>query len=516
MRDDKNISSGKSARIAKNTVFLYIRMLALIIVGFYSSRVVLRALGFVDYGIFNAVGSVVTLSTILTTSVTNAIMRYMSFALGENDKEKLRNVFSSSVIIQLMMCAVVILAVETAGLWYLNNAMKIPPSRLGAANWVLQCSTGVLCLSILSIPFNALILSREKMSAFAFISLGEAGLKLAVALSLTCPVPDKLKLYSVLLLMVAIIVRMTYGLYCRKHFEESRGRLRLDKSLLREMLGFAGWNIMSTSTSMLTTSGVNILVPQFYDFVVSAARGISTQVEGIVRQFASNFLMALNPQLIKSYADGDKEYSFELTRKGVKIAYLLILLFVVPIVLDCDYLLGLWLKEVPPLAPSFLRVALLAILVDLGFNSPRQLLIASGKVKRFFIAMGCVNLLCFAVSWALFAGGAPAISSYYALLCAQVVIDGVCLWLCSRQEGLQAWIFLKDVVFRLLALTALSFGISYLAWRAMPESFWRLAAVTVVSSLSTGAGAMSFVLDKGERAFVTNALLKFLKPSKTA
>ena len=500
----------KNKRIAGNTVFLFLRMLLMMFIGLFTSRIILSTLGQEDYGTFNAVGGVVAFCAILTGAVSSAITRFLTFSLGEGDPEKTHRVFSASLIIQVFMCLIVGVIVETAGLWWLNGHMNIPAGRMGAAHWVLHCSLGTLFVSMLSTPYNSMILAHEKMSAYAYISIFEALLKLAVALLLMWSSLDKLKTYSVLMLLVAVIVRVTYGIYCGRNFAESRGKLVIDKRIVKEMSGFVGWNFFSSGSGVLSSSGINLLANKYFGVLVNAARGVSGQVEGTLRPFGSNFLNALNPQLTKSYAEGNKMYTFDLVGKGVKIAFLLLFIFGLPLFLECDYLLDLWLKEVPEYAPLFVRVAICTILVDLGINSPRQLIISSGRIKWFCVMVGTLNILAFFATWLAFSLGASPVAPYVVLFCMQFTIDVMCLLMCKWQEGFPLGRFCKDVLLRLLVVVFAAVIPAYLVRNALPQGFLRLVLVTAASSLIIVSVSYLFVFTKGERAFVAEVFGKFI------
>ena len=500
----------KNKRIAGNTVFLFVRMLLMMFIGLFTSRIILSTLGEFDYGTFNAVGGVVSFCAILTGSVSAAITRFLAYSLGEGDPDKTHRVFSAGVIIQLLMCVVVGLIVETAGLWWLNGHMNIPPERVEAAHWVLHCSFGILCVSLLSTPYNSMILAHEKMSAYAYISILEALLKLSVAILLMRSSFDKLKTYSVLMLVVAIIIRITYGVYCKRHFSESRGRLVLDKGIVKKMSNFVGWNFFSSGSGVLSSSGINLLANNYFGVLVNAARGVSTQVEGTLRPFGTNFLNALNPQLTKSYAEGNKEYTFDLVNKGVKIAFLLLFSLGLPLILECDYLLDLWLKDVPDYAPAFVRVAVCTIFVDLGLNSPRQLIISSGRIKYFCLIVGSFNILAFFVTWIVFSLGASPTYSYVVLFSMQLSIDVACLLLCKWQERFPLGRFCKNVLLRLVFVAVVAAVPSFLVMRALPQGFLRLVLVTANSTLIIASLSYFFVFTKGERAFVAEVFGKIL------
>lgn len=504
MNKVKESNYEKNKRIAGNTIMLFFRMFLMIFIGLFTSRIILQTLGEADYGTFNAVGGVIAFCSVLTGSVSAAIMRFLTFSLGEGNPEKVHRVFTSSVILQVLLCVLIGIVVETVGLWWLNSHMVIPEGRLSAAHWVLHCSLAIMVVNLLSAPYNAVIVAHERMSAFAFISILEALLKLAVAFALLTSTFDKLKTYAVLMLLVSLIVRMTYSTYCRHHFPEVRGRIVFDKRIVKEMSGFVGWNFFSSGTSVFTNAGINLLVNKFFGVRVNAARGVTGQVEGTVRPFALNFLSALNPQLIKSYAEGNKEYTFDLVRKGVKIASLLLIALVIPIILECDYLLELWLKDVPDYTVVFVRIALLCIVVDLGMNSLRQLIISSGKIKVYCIGVGILNLLSFVVSWVVFSfGGSPA-GSYWCLVGLQVLVDIFSLYLCKRQEGFPMGVFIKDVLLRIVFVAAVSALPAYLVMRLLNPGFLRLVAVTITSTGILCLSSYFFAFTAGERSFVAD------------
>ena len=504
----------KNKRIAGNTMMLFFRMFLMIFIGLFTSRIILQTLGKADYGTFNAVGGIIAFCSLMTGSVSAAITRFLTYSLGEGDVSKVHKVFSASIIIQIFMCLVIGLIVETAGLWWLNGHMEIPEGRLGAAHWVLHCSLGILAVNLLSAPYNAMIVAHEKMSAFAFISILEALLKLSVALSLMASSFDKLKTFAVLMLAVSIIVRMTYSMYCRHHFEEVKGALVFDRELVREMSGFVGWNFFSSGTAVFTSSGINLLVNKYFGVLVNAARGVTGQVEGTVRPFAINFLNALNPQLTKSYAEGNKEYTFDLVRKGVKIASLLLIALAIPIFLECDYLLDLWLKDVPDYSVTFVRIAMICIVVDLGMNSPRQLIMSSGKIKVYCIIVGLLNILSFLASWLAFSLGASPEWSYGILVCLQLLVDVLCLTVCKIQEDFHIGSFLRDVLLRIIIVAALSLLSAYGVMGLMDRGFLRLVAVTFTSTAVLGVLSYFFALTKGERAFMVDSLNRILDKTR--
>ena len=314
-------SSSNNKRIAKNTLLLYFRMLLTMVVSLYTSRVVLGALGVEDYGIYNVVGGVVAMFSMLSGSLSAAISRFITFELGTGNKEKLKRVFSSSVTIQMGLSAIILVLAETVGLWFLNNKMVIPESRMYAANWVFQLSLLTFVINLISIPYNAAIIAHERMSAFAYISIFEAVSKLVVAYCIVISPIDRLILYAIMLTTIAVIIRLIYGSYCKRKFEECTFHFIYDHDLLKQMFGFAGWNFIGASSALLRDQGGNIVINLFCGPAVNAARGIAVQVNTAIHSFVTNFMTALNPQITKSYAGADQKYLMTLLFQGARLSF---------------------------------------------------------------------------------------------------------------------------------------------------------------------------------------------------
>ncbi len=387
-------------------------MFVLMLVGLFTSRIVLKALGVDDFGVYNAVGDVVIGFTFITASLSTAITRYMAAGLGEGDPERQKKIFSTSVIIQLAFSLLLVILVATVGSWLLHHRMQIPDGRMGAAETVLVFSTVVLVLNLMSVPYNATIIAHERMGVFAVISIVEGFLKLAVALLLLYGFKDNLVAYSIMMAATALIVRLSYGIYCSRSFEETRGRVVFEKSLVREMSGFAGWNFLGSGAFVINTRFANLLVNVFFGVAVNAARGVATQVEGMLKNFVTNFLTALNPQITKSWASGNREYCFELVRKGSKYTFWILLLMFIPIAVWTDPLLRLWLGNVPEYAPLFTRLVLLCLMVDMVPNPLVTLVQATGDVKIFYLVTGLTSLLCLPFAWIAFRSGGGAEWAY--------------------------------------------------------------------------------------------------------
>lgn len=462
----------KSGRIAKNTLMLYMRLIVIMAVGLYTSRVVLEQLGVNDYGIYNVIGGVVTMFSIVSSSLSSAISRFLSFEMGRGNSERLKRIFSTALIIQIVLGGVVCLLIEAAGVWFVENKMQIAPERMSAAFWVLQCSMATFFINMISVPFNASIIAHERMQAFAYISLLEAALKLGVAFLLMVRFFDSLKTYAVLLMLTALIIRWVYSLYCRRHFEECRFSRNFDKGLMKEMLSFSGWNFIGSSSAILRDSGVNILLNIFCGTAVNAARGIAVQLGTIVTNFSNNFLMAVNPQVIKSYASGEKDYMMNLVYKSSKFGYFLLFLISFPLIVETDVLLRIWLGKVPAYTVAFVRLMLVLGMVD-AISIPLQFVNqASGRVKIYQLTVGVMQMMNFPVSYVLlYFGAAPEWT-----VGAAIVISVMCLFarllILHHTISFPVRAFLSKVCLVIMAVSALALPLPVWLYAAAPFGYW--------------------------------------------
>lgn len=501
-----NEVSQNSRRVAKNTLLLYVRMLLMMFIGLFTSRIVLRCLGIEDVGVFNAVAGVVTMFTLLSNSIAQAISRFMTYALGQGDSARLSKVFSTSVAIQLILSVLLVILVETLGLWYLHCKMSIPEGREIAAFWVLQCSLVILIVQLFSIPFNAVIIAHERMNAFAYISVLEAVLKLGVGLSLFITPFDPLITYAVLMTLTAFIVRFTYAIYSKRNFAESRSGLHFHKDVLKEMGAFSGWNFFGSSAYIINTQGINQLVNVFFGVTLNAARGYAVQVESIIKQFVSNFLTALNPQITKSYASGDKKYCFSLVEKGSRLTFLILIAFSIPVIIEAPYLLRVWLGTVPVQTELFVRLILIGTMADLVFNPLLTLELATGDIKRYYIITGLISYLALPISWILFHFGAQAYVTYIVFIAVYIVVDAAKLMILRRQVGLPALSLLCSAVLRPLLVAIIAAVPALALWRIMPQGFWRLVCVGALSTVLVCFASWFVALTQGEKDFVKNWL----------
>ena len=381
--------STNNRRIAKNTLLLYFRMLLMIGINLYTSRVILQVLGVEDFGINNVVGGVITMLGFLTGSLAGASSRYITYDLGKGDMEIMKKTFGNILSIHLLLAGLVVVIGETIGLWFMTTQLQIPETRETAAFWVYQFSIISFVLSVISVPYNASIIAHEKMSAFAYISIVDAVLKLLIVYLLLVISYDKLIVYAALFCCIQIFDRIVYSIYCRKHFEETRSKLSFDKKLFKEIFAFAGWTMNGSLAVIGYTQGINVLLNIFFGPAVNAARGIAVQVQNVTRQFCTNFQMALNPQLTKSYATGDYAHMHRLLKVSSKFSFYLMLLISLPLMLEAPLILKWWLGAVPEHTVNFLRLILCTGILFALSNPIITAVHASafkGKFEVFFLS----------------------------------------------------------------------------------------------------------------------------------
>lgn len=385
-------NTDNNKRIAKNTILLYIRMIFLMGVTLYTSRIILQVLGVTDFGIYNVVGGIVSMLGFVSGSLSGATSRFITFELGKGSEEDVRRVFRCSVTVHYILAIVVLILAETIGLWFVLSKMVIPADRMFAAMWVYQCSVITFLVSILSVPYNALIIAHERMNAFAYISIFEALAKLGIVFLLMWSPYDRLVVYAVLILSVQVIVRILYTIYCNRHFSESSAKWLWNKELSRNIAVYAGWTMNGNLAVIGYTQGLNILLNMFFGPVVNAARGIAVQIQSAVLQLIGNFQMAVRPQITKSYAQGNLEYMHSLILNSSRYSFFLLLLMSVPILMNIEYILHLWLGIVPEHTVNFSRLMILVCMNE-ALREPTIMAIhATGNLKKFQIIEGTLLL----------------------------------------------------------------------------------------------------------------------------
>lgn len=502
-------TSANNKRIAKNTLLLYVRTLFVMVVSLYTSRVVLNTLGVSDYGIYNVVGGVVTMFGFINSSMTSATQRYITFALGKGDMTQLQKVFCTALQIHVFISVLIIVLGETVGLWFMYTQMQIPESRMDAAFWVLQCSIISTAIMIISVPYNADIIAHEKMSAFAYISILEVVLKLAVVFLLLVFSYDKLILYAFLILMVQLLIRFCYSYYCNRHFEESKYHHVWDKTLFKEMTGFAGWSMFGNLSGVLFGQGLNMLLNVFFGPVVNAARAVSVQVQGAIQQFVGNFQMALNPQITKTYATGKMEDMHKLIFRSARFSFYLLFFLSLPVLFETKFILTVWLKNVPENATIFLRIMICISLIYTLSNPLMAANQATGKVKRYQAICGSILLMILPVSYVCLKLGCPAYSVFIVHFVMEFIAQLARMIILRPLIGIQVSDYIKNIYIKVLSVTGLSVVVPFIIYLNMTDSVLRFFTVCITCILSVGTVAYTVGLSSNERCFVKTKIIEF-------
>ncbi len=499
-------------RIAKNTLVLYFRMFLMMAIGLFTSRIVLQTLGVKDYGTYNVVGGLVGMFTIVSSSLSTAISRFITFELGKKDKERLNKVFSTAINVQLLIGLLIIILMELVGVWFLNTQMNIPEGRMDAANWVFQLSILSFVLGLLMVPYNASIVAHEDMSVFAYMSLLHAVLKLLIVYSLYISPFDKLKTYAGLLFCVSLLMRSIYATYCKRHYEECTYHFVKDKQLLKEMMSFAGWNFLGNGSWILNNQGVNVLINIFFGVTLNAARGIATTVDNLVQGFVRNFMMAVNPQITKSYAAGDLAYMHKLVYAGAKYSAFMMLFFIIPVTLEAEAILHLWLGDIiPDYAPAFVRLTLLSSLCVVIGNTLITSVFATGKLKNYELVMGLMALSNFPMVWVAFKMGASPVVAYIIYFCVYFAMIFVRLFMVKDLIHMSAWTYIREVFVRVLIVGLLSLALPLVLFFSQEDSVWRVLEIGTVSILSTFLTVYFFGMKSDERTMVFSFIKKKIK-----
>lgn len=499
-----------SKRIAKNTLLLYFRMLFMMAVSLYTSRVVLHTLGVEDFGIYNVVGGVVAMFSVISGSLSSAISRFITYELGKGDKDKLIRIFSSSVTIQLGLGLIILILAEAIGVWFLNAKMTIPTDRMYAANWVFQLSILTFIINLISVPYNAAIIAHEKMSAFAYISILEVMAKLIIVYMLLWSPFDKLIFYAVLMTSVALIIRFVYGYYCKRHFEECTYHFIFDKELLKKMFGFAGWNFIGAASAVLRDQGGNIVINLFCGPTVNAARGIAYQVNNAISGFVSNFMMAINPQITKSYAAGDREYMMTLIHQGARLSFYILLLLSLPVIINAHYILTLWLKIVPDHTTLFVQLVLIFAMSESISNPLVTAMLATGKIRNYQIVVGGLQMMNLPISYILLRYGCIPETVLIVAICISQCCLASRLYMLRSMIGLSVREYMSKVYFNVLAVTILSAIIPCISSYYLSETFISFILICIISFFCTFTVIYFIGCSRKERQFINEKINKII------
>lgn len=499
--------SSNSGRIVKNTIALYGRSLLVLAVSLYTSRVVLNVLGVEDYGLYNVVGGVIGMLGFFNSTMTATYQRYYNVAMGERREQDIKILLRTSLTVQLFIAILAVVLGETIGLWFLNNKLVIPYERMDAARVLYQISIIVFIISLFKAPFSALITAYEKMGVFAVFSIIESLLKLGIVLILQFMSGDKLIIYSLLMLLSFCVDFSLYFVFCKTKIPTTSIGFNWNKKLLKNMLGFGSWTTLDSFSYMLKGQGLNIVLNLFFGTVVNAARGVASQVLTAVNQFIHSFQTAFRPQLTKQYASGDYEAAMQLYYGATKLSYYLIFTISLPILLETEFILHLWLGNVvPEYAAVFTKITLLTAFVSVFSNPTSCIAYATGNIKLFTIITSSVNLLIVPVAYLFLKLGNGPASAMVVSLVISIIVQIIRLVVVAHITVLRVGDYLLHVVLPVAIYTILCVCVPFALWYFMSEGWLRLLIVLVASVVSSLGFVWLVGLNKTEKSFVLSKI----------
>ena len=506
--------TNNNKRIAKNTFYLYIRMIVSLAISLYTSRVFLEILGVEDYGIYNIVGGFVAMLSILTNTIRSAAQRFITYTLGTGDFEKLKRTFSTFVTLYLLTSLIIFVLGEGVGILTLDKILQLPQNRIDAAFFVFHCSLITFVVNLNLIPYNACVISHEKMNFFAFVSILDSILKLLIVYLLYINPYDDLKTFAVLLCIVSFLNYFIYVIYCKRYFSESKVEYHIDKNIFKEVFSYSMWVIIGSSSAVVKEQGVNIVINNFCGVIMNAAKGVSVQVEHVVGLFATNIGTAITPQITKSYAAGDVKRSINLTFLMAKVQGLLLLFLCLPLITEADMVLSLWLNKVPDHAVLFTQWVLILCIARTLENSVVPLHLAIGKQKYIQIICGCCMLLNLPFSYVVLKLGAdPVATVMVGIVLEMVVLFGVTLFL-KRYINFPILLFFKSSILSVLLIGFSTLCILFYIKTLLINSLVQLLVVCVLSSFLICITSYYFALNKREKEVVTDFVRNKLKKYK--
>jgi O-antigen/teichoic acid export membrane protein len=498
-------NSENSKRIVKNTGMMYVRMLLIMAVSLYTSRIVLNTLGVIDFGVYNVVGGIVMMFSFLNSSMSSATQRFLSFELGKRDYVRFSKVFSMSVNIHSIIAILIFILAETIGLWFLNAKLVVPAERMVAANWVYQFSVFAIMLSIMNVPYNAVIIAFERMDVYAYISIVEVVLKLMIVFALEWIGLDKLKLYSALVFCVGTIVFFIYRIYSKRNFSETNYHFFWDKPLFVTLMNYAGWNLFGNIAAVTMGQGINIMLNLFMGPAVNAARAIAFQVNSAVSGFVSNFQLALNPQIVKSYAAEDLKYMHQLIFQGSKYSFFLFFAISLPIILETEYILKIWLKVVPEYTIIFTQLVILNILIDTLSGPLITAAQASGKIKVYQGVIGGLLLFILPVSYIFLKNGFEPQITHLISIVISLISFIIRLIILKKLVQLKITDFLFEVFLKTFLVSSFAVVLPLLVRWFFAESLQRFIIVSITSQVSAFVTIYKIGLNQSEKVILLHA-----------
>lgn len=498
-------------KIVRNTIFLYLRLAIVMIVNLYTTRVVLEVLGVSDYGIYNVVCGFVTMFGVLNTSMSNGVQRFYNYELGKNGGSALLTVYNTSILIQMALAVLLIVLLETFGLWYLNTKMEIPADRIVAANYIFQFSIISLVFVILQVPYSAAIIAYERMDFYAIVSVLDVIIKLLAAIIIPHLYGDRLITYGLLLSSVGLLNFVLYYGYCKRTFPHLKFKRKFDKQLFRTMFSFSGWNLFGTFAYMMKGQGVNVLLNTFFGTVVNAANGVATQVSSAIQTFASNLVLAFKPQLTQSYAAGEYKRVASLMFSMSKISFMLVCIIAIPIMVDLDYVLKLWLgNNVPDHTTTFTRLVIITMMISV-LNTPlTQVIHATGKMRKYQLTTSFIICSILPISWLALKMGYGANSVFYVGIIITLINQIACVFVLKKVFDFSLGRYVREVVLFCCSICILPILTSFFLFDHLSGSFSGLIALFIICFVLICTNSLLF-LNKREKEMIFSIFKKFIK-----
>ena len=505
------MSNTNNKRIAKNTIILYIRMIVVMFITLFTSRVILKALGVDDFGIYNVVGGVVTMMAVVNNAMAVATQRYLTFELGKGDMRQFKKVFSTCMTIYIALAILLLLLAETIGLWFVNTQLVIAPDRLSAANIVYQFAILSSICAMIQIPYNAAIISHEKMNAFAYIGIVEAVMRLIIAYALFISPIDKLSLYGALTFLSSFAIFATHRTYCIRKFQETHYSFMWDKALTKQLISYSGWNLFGALSGVAKGQGLNILINIYFGAAVNAAHGIANQLNHAITMLFSNFYIAVRPQITKYYAQNNLKEMFNLVYRSSKMSFFLILVCSLPLIIEAPAIIQLWLGQTPDYVILFVRIIVIISAVD-AMSTPLMTAIhATGDIKLYQIVVGVTMILTLPISWIFLKLGYNANVVFYVSLVLSTISLFIRLAIANKKTGLPYWGFIKTVIIPSTIVSAVAAVPAYAVQRTMAQGIIPTIIVCLVSAISVLVFAYFIGLAKQEREAINRMFLKKMK-----
>ncbi len=497
--------SENNKRIAKNSIFMSIRMVIVLLITLYSTRVVLEVLGVEDYGIYNVVCGFVSMFAFLSTSMSNGIQRFFNFELGRNGEEGAKNVYNTAIYIQLILIIIILICSESFGIWYINNKMVIPAERLFAANWIFQFSLLSFIFIIIQAPYTAAVIAHEKMDFYAVVSILDAFLKLCIVFLIPYLKGDDLIWYGILLASVSLMNFVLYFTYCKRKFTEIVFEKGFDKQMFKSMLGFSSWNVFGSLSIMMKEHGINLVLNLFFGPIVNAARAVAHQVNAGINSFVSNITMPVRPQVTQSYAKGNIDRSLSLTYSVCKLSCFFFFMIAFPICLEVNRVLDIWLVgNAPKYSNIFVVIVLATTFTSNLHSSISNLVHATGEMKKFQLYTSAIKLCSVPLAYYLLKFYNYAPLALYVVLITDLLAHYVGCLVLSKITDFPLNKYLTKVIFPILAVVIVSGAIISVAYYCLPNTVLRFILIVIISIVITSIGAYCIGMNQSEKQLVRN------------